>query len=103
MKQIPVAVGVRDHFSHLLQRPGRARMRGDIHVHQSAVAVLDDDEHVEQSKRRGDGHEEVARQNRLRVVLQECRAAFIAARLTGRSLRQVLADRPRRDPHTQLE
>ena len=48
MKQIPVVIGVRDHFSDLLQRPGRARMRGDVHVHQSAAAVLDDDEYVEQ-------------------------------------------------------
>ena len=77
-------------------------MRGDVHVHQSAAAVLDDDEHVEQPKRHCDGHEEIARENRLRVILQKYRPALITARPTW-SLGQVYAHRPRRDPHAQLE
>ena len=71
VKQIPVVIGVRNYFSHLLQRPSRARVRGEVHVQQTSTAVLDDDEHVEQPKRRSDDHEEVARENGPRVVLQE--------------------------------
>ena len=78
-------------------------MRCHVHMPQTAAAVLDDDEHVQQPKRRRDGDKEVARKNALRVVLQEGRPALITPGPTWRSPGQVLADRPRRDPHAQLE
>ena len=74
-----------------------------VHMPQTAAAVLDDDKHVEQPKRRRDGDKEVARENTLRVIPQEGRPTLITAGLTWRSPGQVLADRPWRDPHAQLE
>ena len=47
--------------SQLLQRPGRSRMRGDLAMNQTSTAMLDDHEHVQLSKRRRDGEEEVTR------------------------------------------
>ena len=60
MNQVLVAFGISDDLSQLLQRPACARACGDVHVRQSACAVLDDDEHVQHPKRRRDGDEEVA-------------------------------------------
>jgi hypothetical protein len=66
-----VVVGVADHFPKLLQGPGRTRMCSNVEVRQTSRTMLDDDEHVEHPKRRGDGHEEVARQNRPRMIFQK--------------------------------
>jgi hypothetical protein len=71
MDQIPVIVSVPDHCSELLQRPGRTRMCRHVHVRQAARAVLDDDKHLQQPERCGDGYEEVARKNGRCVVLQK--------------------------------
>jgi len=90
MKQMPGVIGVRDYFSHLLQRPGSARMRCHVHMPQTAAAVLDDDEHVQQPKRRRDGDKEVARKNALRVVLQEDRPALITRGRPGGRLGRYL-------------
>src|SRR5262245_5944318 len=49
----------------------RSRVRGHVHMCQSARAVLDDNEDIEHPKRGRDADEEVARENALRVVLQE--------------------------------
>src|SRR5215831_6697075 len=65
--------------------------------------VLDDDEHVEHPERLCDGNEEIARQYRLGVILQEGRPALIATKLPGRPLRHVLSDRPRRYADPELE
>jgi hypothetical protein len=46
MDQILVILSARDHLAELLQRPGRTRVCGNVHVRQAARAVLDDDEHV---------------------------------------------------------
>ena len=40
MKEVPGVIGVRRHFSHLLQRPGSARMGCHVHVPQTAAVVL---------------------------------------------------------------
>ena len=50
--QVLVAFGISDYLSQLVQRPARARVRGDVHVRQAARTVLDDDEHVQHPKRR---------------------------------------------------
>jgi len=49
-----------DGLTQLLQRPGGTRMRYDVAMDQAATAMLDHHEHVQQSKRRGDGDEEIA-------------------------------------------
>ena len=43
MDQVLVVVGISDDLSQLLQRPARTRVRGHVHVRESACAVLDDD------------------------------------------------------------
>ena len=83
VNQILVLVGVCDHLSGQLQRPVRRRMRGHVHVRQTARAVLDDDEHVQHPERNSDGYEEVARNDRLGVISQERRPAPISKELSG--------------------
>lgn len=87
----------------LLQRPVRARVRCHADVGRPTCAVLDDNKHLENAERRRDRHEGVACENRLCVVLQEAGPALIATRLPRRLLRQVLADRSRRDPDSELD
>jgi len=59
--------------------------------------------HIEQSKCRRDRYEEVTGDDRARVIAQKSRPTLIAARATRRSLRHVLAHRPRRDPQAELQ
>jgi hypothetical protein len=66
-----LVVGISDDLSQLLQRPARARVCGDVHVRQTACAVLDDDEHVQHPKRRRDGDEEVAGEDGRGLIPQE--------------------------------
>src|SRR5450631_4113028 len=49
-----------DGLTQLLQRPGGTRMRCDVAMDQAATVMLDHHEHVQQSKRCGDGDEEIA-------------------------------------------
>ena len=78
------------------------RVRRDIDPHQSATTMLDHHENIQQSEGRGYRNEEVARQNRFRMILQERCPALVAPRLTCRWLRHVLPHRPRRNPDTQF-
>ena len=64
--------------------------------------MFDDNENIQQLKSGRDGDEEIARQNRPRVILQERRPALITTGLTWWSLRHVLAYCPRRDPDPQF-
>ena len=54
-------------LSQLLQCPSRGRMPGDIKMNKAAAAMLDDDEYVQEGKPRGDGNEEVTRNEPPRV------------------------------------
>lgn len=49
----------------------RTRVRGYVHVRQTARAVLNDNEHVQHPERGSDGNEEIARENGRRVIFQE--------------------------------
>ncbi len=60
----------------------RVRRHGD--AHESAAAVLDDHEQVENAERRRDRHEEIAGDDLARVVAQEGRPTLIAARAPRR-------------------
>jgi len=55
----------------LLKRPGSARVGRHVHMRQTARAVLDDDKHVEHTKRRSNGNEEVAGEDAACMTLQE--------------------------------
>jgi len=70
---------------------------------QATGAVLDHHEHVQHPKHGGDSHEEVACENRLCMVLQECGPTLITTRLAWRSLRHVPANRSRRDSDPELD
>jgi DNA-binding winged helix-turn-helix (wHTH) protein len=69
--QVLVLVLVADRLSQLLQSPVRTRVCRDVHMYEAARAVLDDDQYVQHPKGRGDGDEEIARENRRRMILQE--------------------------------
>jgi hypothetical protein len=42
-----------------------------FHAYEAARAVLDDDQHVQHPESGRDGNEEIARENRRRMILQE--------------------------------
>ncbi len=86
-------------FPQLLQGPVRARVRRHIDMGQAARPALDDNKHIQHPERRSHSDEEVARENRLRMVLQEDGPALVTARLAWRSLWHVLTNRSRRDPN----
>ena len=71
MKQITV-VGVKsERLAQLLARPGRCRVRRHIAVNQpSSTALLDHHPYVQEPEGACHAHEEVARHDRLRMVLQ---------------------------------
>ena len=64
--------------------------------------MLDDDENVQRPKRGSHDNEEIARENRCGVTLQERRPSQISARLPGGSLRQIPCYCPGRDPNAHL-
>jgi len=69
MDQVLMRAFVPDDRSQLLQRPIRARVRCHIDVGQPTRAVLDDNKHVQETKRHSDRHEEIAGEDRLGMVL----------------------------------
>ena len=81
--QVPIGVVESNDLPQLLQGPCRTRVRRDVDAHQSAAAVLDDHEHVEQSECRRDRDEEVTGDDRVRVIAQEGRPTLIATRRPG--------------------
>ena len=58
-------------FSKLLQRPFRGWMKGRIEMQNPAAANLHDDEHIDQPEGCGDHDEEVARDDRSRMIPYE--------------------------------
>ena len=65
MDKILIPAFVSDDLSQLPQRPVRARMRGHVHMGQSACPVLDDNEYVQHAERRSDRNEEVTGEDTL--------------------------------------
>src|ERR1035438_10623113 len=96
MKQVFVPLLQSNRLAQLLQRPGRTRMSSDVAMDQTAAAMFNHDEYVQQAKRGGDGDEEIARNEPLGVHAQERRPAHISSRPPLRTLRQVL----RSEEHT---
>src|ERR1035438_6403768 len=90
MKQVFVPVLQANCLAQLLQCPGRSWMCGDVAMDQASAAVLTHHEHIQQSKRRGDGDEEIARYDPLGVQAQEGRPAQVTSRSAPRAPRQIL-------------
>ena len=78
MDQVPMPALLPDDLSHLAQRQVSARVRRYVYMRQSACPVLNDNKHVQHPERGSDSHEEVARENHLRMVLQEGGPALIS-------------------------
>jgi hypothetical protein len=66
-----VPVFAPDRLTQLLQHPGGTRMRCDVAMDQTTVAMLDHHERVQQSQRRGDGDEEIAGNESLGVQTEK--------------------------------
>src|SRR5450631_2287888 len=90
-------------LTQLLQRPRRTRMRSDVTMDQASAAVLDHHKYVQQLKRRGDGDEEITRNDPLGMQTEERRPAHISSRPTRRTSRQVLVHRSGRDLNSQVQ
>src|SRR3979490_1729735 len=65
-------------LAQLLARPGRCRVRRHIAVNQPSTAMLDHHQYVQEPEGARHGHEEVARHDCPRIVLQERRPALLA-------------------------
>ena len=78
-------------------------MGGDIAMDQTAAAVLDHHEHVQQPERGGDGDEEITGNDSLGVQAQECRPAQVPSRPTRRSPRQILPHGSWRHPNSKFQ
>jgi hypothetical protein len=91
-ESVPVAVP--DHLTQLLQCPGSARMSRDVVVDQSAAAMLNYHKHIQQTKGRGNGNEEIAGNEPLSVQAQESRPAQITSRPTSRTPGKILVHGP---------
>jgi len=96
VKQVFVSPFKSDGLAKLLKRPGGSWMGRDVAMDQAPAAVLDNHEHIQQQERDGDGNKEVAGNDSLGVKTQERRPAQVASWSAWRTLRQVLAHRPRR-------
>jgi len=73
MNEVAKPIRQPDHFTQLLQRPRRGRMRRDVDVQQLPRCMMDEYEDVQGSKRRCDCYEEVTGDDRLRVIAQKSR------------------------------
>ena len=71
MKQVFIPAFQSNRLAQLLQRPGSTRMGGDIAMDQSAAAVLNYHEYVQQAKRSRYGNEEITGNDPLSVQTQE--------------------------------
>src|SRR4029450_9214849 len=78
MDQIAMPSSIPHDLPQLLHGPVGGRIRCHIDMRQPPRAVLDHYEYVQHPERRCDCDEEVARENRLCMVLQEGRPALIA-------------------------
>ena len=78
MKQITVADIKPEGLAQLLARLSRRRVRRHIAVNQPSTAMLDHHQYVQEPEGARHAHEEVARHDRLRMVLQERRPALVA-------------------------
>jgi hypothetical protein len=75
VKQVFVSLFEPDGVTQLLQRPSGTWMGGDVAMDQAPAVVLDHDKHVQQTKGRGYGSEEIAGNNALSMQAQEGRSA----------------------------
>ena len=69
--QVAVSLFEAHHLPQLLQGPCGTRVRRDIDACKPTATVFDHNENVEQPEGRGDRNEEITRDNRFRMVLQE--------------------------------
>jgi len=92
-----------DGFSQLLQCPRCSGVRCDIAVYNPPGLVFDNNEHVEQPKRRRHDNTEVTGQYGRCMIANKGRPALIAMRLSTRALGHVLAYRAGSYPNPELE
>jgi hypothetical protein len=67
VKQVFVLLFESDGLAQLLQRPSGTWMGGDVAMDQASAVVLDDHKHIQQTKGRGHGDEEIAGNDPLSV------------------------------------
>jgi len=73
VKEVFVSLFEPDGLTQLLQRPSGTRMGGDVVMDQASAVVLDHNKHIQQTKGRGYGNEEIAGNDFLSVQAQEGR------------------------------
>src|SRR5215470_17983970 len=91
-------------FSELLHAPLRCGVRRDIDVNESAAGMFNDHKHIENAKRRGDRHTEIARDDALGMITEKRGPALrlMPLALTSYTVaRHVFAHGPWRDPQTE--
>ena len=103
MDQIPISGLVPQCLTQLLARPECARMGRHVAVNEPPAAMLHHHQHVQEAQSTGNGDEEVARHDRLSMVLEERRPALIPARAPRRCSGKILPNGARGDPKAQLQ
>jgi hypothetical protein len=78
-------------------------MSRDVVVDQSAAAMLNYHKHIQQTKGRGNGNEEIAGNDPMSVQAQESRPAQITSRPTSRTPGKILVHGPWRHPNPDLQ
>lgn len=93
-------------FTELLCSPLSRRMRRDIDVNESPAGMFNDHKHIENAKRRGDRHAEVARDDASGMIADKRGPALrlMPWALTSHGMaRYVFTHGSRRDLQTELE
>src|SRR6266849_10992676 len=103
MDQKTVRMFLRKRLAELLQRPFSIRMRRHIVMKDLAPAQFHNHEYIKDTESGCNHNEEVAGHHRLGVIANEGQPALARVGLTAGALPQILADRARRHPDTQLQ
>jgi hypothetical protein len=94
----------RDRSAELLDRPLSGRMGSDVPVRDAARPDLQHDENVQDSEVAGHRDEEVAGQDRVRVIPDEGRPPLGGSTAARRpEVPEIPSDRARRDRQSQLQ
>ena len=91
-----IGMVVCEEFTELLNRPFRSRMVGHVDMQNPPRSNLHRDEDVDHPESRSDGNKEIASNNGLRMVVNECRPALIASLTTAMTGAQVFPHSSRR-------
>src|ERR1700741_1943814 len=103
MENEPIRVRVRKDFAELLCRPFRSWMTRHVVVENSSRTDLHGDENVQDAERGRDCHEEVASDDRPRMIPNECGPTLITSAVSRPFGFQILPNSSWRDLNAKFQ